>query len=226
MASERKETSMTEGFLRSIKTSVLRSIILVAVFLSLSAMPGLADSTVDQSFTTGGNPLIFINGCCAFVGQTYTAGLNGTLAGVSIDVVDLPGYNFPLNVQIRTVAGGLPTTNILGQTTVNAFTLTDLIAFPQTIPQIAGNEYAIVVDFVGGPAQGLVDQAYWQGGMCSACPGSTVFSSDGGVDWTPSFPDTSAHLITYVNSAVPEPGSALLLILGAVISGIYLRRRT
>src|SRR3954471_20048094 len=70
--------------------------------------------TIDQSFTTGTGLTDIINGAAAFIGQTYTAGTTGTLAGVSVDVHDLdlvgdgPAFNLPLDVQIRTVINGLP----------------------------------------------------------------------------------------------------------------------
>ena len=69
--------------------------------------------------------------CCAFIGQTYTAGLSGALAAVSLDVVETPGNSVPLAVQIRTVSGGFPTTTVLGETIATAFGSGDLIKFSQ-----------------------------------------------------------------------------------------------
>src|SRR5216683_6117222 len=87
----------------------------VLLFLTCAPFSTRAD-TVDQSFTGPITEGASINECCAFIGQTYTAGLSGTLAAVSLDVVETPGSSFPLDAQIRTVSGGLPTTTVLGET--------------------------------------------------------------------------------------------------------------
>ncbi len=215
---------MTASFMSRLKTSLPRYGTALAALLLLCVGRSFGDGVVDQSFTTGNNAIVFINGCCAFIGQTYTAGLTGTLAGVSVDVVEFPSSNFPLDVQIRSVVIGLPTAGILGETTATVFTLSDFISFSQTIPQVAGDQYAIVVDFVGAPPQGGGGQGYWIGST-SLYPGRMpVLSSDGGISWSATgFGDTDSHFITYVSATVPEPGSALLLVLGAAIVGIALR---
>ena len=152
---------MAASFTSRLKTRLPRYGVALAALLFLCVGHSFGDGVVDQSFTTGNNAIAFINGCCAFIGQTYTAGLTGTLAGVSVDVVELPGSNFPLHVQIRSVVAGLPTVGILAETTATAFSLSDLISFSQTVPQVAGNQYAIVVDFVGAPPQG--SEGFWIG---------------------------------------------------------------
>jgi hypothetical protein len=58
----------------------------LAFFFCFSVRPSFVGAaTIDQSFTSPTNLGANINECCAFVGQTYTAGLTGTLAGVSVD---------------------------------------------------------------------------------------------------------------------------------------------
>ena len=187
---------------------------LVFVF-GLYARPSFADSfTLDQSFTSGNNLFAVINSCCAFVGQTYTAGLLGMLAGVSVDISEISGDNFPLDVQIRTVTGGLPTTTILGETSTTAFSLSNVITFPQAITQVPGSEYAIVVDFLGAPPQGLA-VGNWIGGTGNLYPfGDSVSSLDGGATWVAFGPnDFDSNFQTFVNP-VPEPSSLLLLSAG------------
>src|SRR5262245_12417907 len=108
----------------------------LAMVLLLAASESRASTiTVDQSFNAATNLISSINDCCAFIGQVYTAGLTGSLAGVSVDVLESPGNNFPLDVQIRSVANGLPSLTILGDTITTAFSLTDFIAFIQPISQ-------------------------------------------------------------------------------------------
>jgi len=146
------------------------------------------------------------------VGQTYTAGLTGTLAGVSVDIVERSGDNFPLDVQIRTAMGGLPTTTTLGETSTTAFSLNDVITIPQTVTQVAGVEYAIVVDFLGAPPPGPNQfVGIWSGATGNLYPrGDLVFSFDGGLTFDLSS-GADVHFITFVNTPVPEPSSLLLL---------------
>lgn len=202
----------------------------IAIFAGLLLVLGLpfgiarAD-TIDQSFTPGVNLSASINDCCAFIGQTYTAGLTGTLAGVSVDVGESGGFNFPLNVQIRSVVGALPTTTILGQTSTTAFSLNDVITFAQSIDQVAGTQYAIVVSFLGAPPAPGVGTGFWGGATGNLYPGGdSVLSFDGGVTW--SFSGASNFdnsFITFVNTTpVPEPASITLLGLGLYLFFISL----
>jgi hypothetical protein len=191
-----------------------------AIFLScIFTAPGIAGIIVDQSFTPPVDEFDLINDCCAFTGETYTAGLTGALAGVSLDVSEYSQYNFPLDVQIRTVCGGLPTTTILGETTTTAFSSNNVIVFPQAISQVAGVQYAIVVDFLGaapeGPGQGV---GSWAGATGNLYPGGMIVSSeDYGVTWPISYAGDASDFITYVNTPIPEPSSPLLPGLATVL---------
>jgi hypothetical protein len=201
-------------------TTMQKQIAIFAGLLLVLCLPfGIARAdTIDQSFTPGVSASAAINDCCAFIGQTYTAGLTGTLTGVSVDVVESGGFNFPLNVQIRSVVGALPTTTILGQTSTTAFSFNDVITFAQSIDQVAGTRYAIVVNFVGAPPAPGVGTGTWSGALGNLYPGGDeVFSFDGGVTWSLSSPaDTDDNaFITFVNTRpVPEPASITLLGLG------------
>jgi len=163
----------------------LRSACLPVLWFALSAY---AQPILDQSLTpppSYGGYDASINSCCAYIAQTYTAGLTGTLAGVSISVESQSVH--PLKVAIRTVSGGVPTTTILGDVTLgsSSATLSDLIVFPQLIPQTAGTQYAIVVNYVGAPppAEGA-EQGTWHGAISTTFqdlyPAGANFGSFGG----------------------------------------------
>ena len=168
------------------------------------ALPLSVQSILDQSFTFPANLSAAINECCGFVGQTYTAGVTGTLAGISIEVVSSSA--FPLHVAIHTVAGALPTDTVLGDVTLssNSSALSQLIAFPQSIPQVAGVQYAIVVSYLGapppGPGQG---QGSWGGATGDAYSGGAlVISFNGGASWVVESPDFDLHFQTFINPPV------------------------
>lgn len=74
-----------------------------------------AQTVVDQSFTSPNNLGAAINECCAFVAQTFTAGLSGTLAGVNINVIPSENSPFALHVAIDTVTStGEPSSLLTG----------------------------------------------------------------------------------------------------------------
>jgi hypothetical protein len=202
-----------------------RSLLLVVL-----AMPCWG-STIDQSFISGGGSLgTFINECCKFVAQTYTAGLTGTLAGIEIDVSS--SLAFPLDVQIQSVAGGIPTGIILGDMTLGSSSslLSSLITFPQLIPQVAGTQYAIVVDYptapfvVGGSGQGV---GGWGGGTGNPYPGGQDLMflgtswTDGGGIGSAGF---ASHFQTFVTNTTPEPSTGVLVLTAGVIA-LMLRRK-
>ncbi len=169
-----------------------------------------AQPILDQSFTpptSYGGYDASINSCCAYIAQTYTAGLTGTLAGVSISVESQSVH--PLHIAIRTVSEGVPTNTVLGDIELasSSTTLSDLIAFPQSIPQTAGTQYAIVVNYVGAPppAEGA-EQGTWHGAISTTFqdlyPAGTNFGSFDGM-FTP-HPDVAGDLFfkTFVNPVI------------------------
>jgi len=177
-----------------------------------------AQSILDQSFTFPANLGAAINECCAFIGQTYTAGVTGTLAGISIEVVSSSA--FPLHVAIRTVAGGLPTTTVLGDVTLSSSSsaLSQLIVFLQSIPQVAGVQYAIIVNYLGAPPTGGGQgQGSWGGATGNAyAGGDLVISFNGGVSWLAESPNNfDLHFKTFVTPPLVaiaidiKPGSFL-----------------
>jgi hypothetical protein len=184
----------------------LATIEMVFFMLCASADPVRAQTVVDQSFTSPTNLVANINECCAFVAQTFTAGLTGTLAGVNIDVSS-SNSPFPLHVAIHTVtSNGQPSSTILGETTLNSnsSSLSMLITFPEVINIVAGEQYAIVVNYQGAspPGAGQV-QGIWFGATGNVYTGGDLYFSVGGSSWFPSgLGDHDVHFQTYVTAAI------------------------
>ena len=147
------------------------------IFLCPFLLPNLlvAQAVIDQSFTSPHNASVFINECCTFVAQTFSAGVSGTLDGVNIDVAS-NNNTYPLHVTINTVTiSGEPSSTILGDTTLspNSAPPSLLITFPQVINIAAGVQYAIVVNYQGAPPAGPYQvQGSWTGAKQKARAGS------------------------------------------------------
>ena len=208
-----------------IKTFVFCGLTFLCPFL----MPNLlvAQPVIDQSFTSPNTLSAFINDCCAFIAQTFTAGLSGTLDGVFIDVVS-NNSPFPLQVAIHTVTiNGEPSSTILSNTTLssNSAPPSLFITFPQVINIVAGVQYAIVVNYQGAPLPGFgQSQGSWYGASGNYYPGGDVYGSVDGSSWF-SFSAgenyVDLHFQTYVTAditlvelsfftATPKAGKVLL----------------
>ncbi len=157
---------------------------------------------VDQSCTADNNMSAEINSGFLFSAQTFTAGVDGVLAGITIDVNASSIGTYPLHVAIRTVDGyGRPSTTILGETTLDSWSAppTKIISFPQTIPVGMGNRYAIVVNYQGGAEVKGKPLGMWQGATGDPYPGGASFASvSDGLTWTPVIEDGDFHFETLV----------------------------
>ena len=119
--------------------------------------------------------------------QTFTAGRDGVLAGVSIDTYDAneepPTPSAPLRVSIRNTENGLPGQTVLATTVLDSqvVPISQLITFPQH-PQIhSGVQYAIVLNLENPQPS---DRAGWIGSVGNAYPrGDECASFNAGVDW-------------------------------------------
>jgi hypothetical protein len=187
-----------------------------SVVLSLTTQNSRA-AILDQSFTQPGGASAFVNEAFAFVAQTYTAQLSGTLAGVSVDIDSVAG--FPLRVTIRSVVNGLPGGDILGETILpmSSAGIGDIIVFDERIPQQNGVQYAISVDYPGepGPA-GLAHR--WDGALGDPYDGGALAFSLDGENWFFDEPRVvDLHFRSFVN-VVPEPSSLPAFLAGVAVA--------
>ena len=84
-----------------------------------------------------------------------------------------------MHVTVRAATNGVPGA-ILGETTLGTATsgLNNLITFTNSIQQVAGQQYAIVVDYPPGPGAGL-----WNGSTQNPYAGGTLVADSGGGSW-------------------------------------------
>jgi hypothetical protein len=158
---------------------------------------------VDQSFTSGNDLSDGLYGHPVLMAQTYTAGVSGTLQGVAIDVSSFT--NLVARVQIETVTGGVPSNVVLGQARAGAsgdLSINTVIPFSTSIPQVAGRQYAILVDYPDAPTffNGQENSGSWNGSDGNLYPGGTLCTTfDNGTTWT-SFQSSGVdvHFQTFV----------------------------
>jgi hypothetical protein len=163
-----------------------------AVHFDQSSICGAAKAPVlDQSFTAGNDLSDGLFGKPALMAQTYTAGVTGTLQGVAIDVDSFT--TFVARVQIEALTpGGVPNNVVLGQaraSTSGTLSLNTVIPFSTTIAQVAGQQYAILVDYPDAPMffNGQDIAGEWNGTDGNLYSAGTLFTTfDNGVTWTSS----------------------------------------
>src|SRR3954469_21395826 len=146
-----------------------------------------------------------INECCAFVFQTFTAGLNGSLVGVSVSV-PFANSSLPLNVAIRAVENGYPTSTVLASATLqspNTF-LDQIVTFPAPVPIVASKQYAIALSYPGAPPG--------SGGTAEAATGDLYSGGKMLIFYDPGWLDGGVDLLfkTYVVPAIDSGTQAVL----------------
>jgi hypothetical protein len=197
----------------------------------------LQTGVLDQEFVIPQGYGAVIDEASDFVGQTYTAGLTGTLTGVNVDLSEFGSTTVPLRVAIYEVSAGVPTSTVLGETVLALGnpSLNDLISFSEIIPQVTGMQYAIVINYLGSPSPGgilgqwLGGTTFWQGSTRDDYFGGQVVFSNDTTTWT-TYEDGDFHFRTFVlpqeTVPVPESSSVLgLLAFGALGVGSLLKRK-
>jgi hypothetical protein len=142
---------------------------------------------LDQSFITGNDLSDGLYGRPVLMAQSFTAGISGTLQGVAIDVTAIDP-SLVARIQIEAIAGGVPSNVVLGQARAASgdLAVTTVIPFSTAIPQVAGQQYAILVDYPEAPpfVDGIENTASWNGSDGNLYPGGTLLSTfDNGTTW-------------------------------------------
>jgi hypothetical protein len=158
-----------------------------AVHYDQSSACSSSNARLDQSFVAPSDLSDGLYGRPVLMAQSYTAGITGTLQGVAIDVTSFT--TFVARVQIETVVGGVPSGVVLGQaraSTSGNLSINTVIPFTNPIPQVAGQQYAIVVDYPDAPAfsNGQPSAGSWNGSDGNVYPRGTLLASfDNGTVW-------------------------------------------
>ncbi len=142
----------------------------------------------DQSFTSPSDLSDGLYGHPVLMAQSYTAGLTGTLQGVAIDVTALDRTQVA-RIQIEAISDGEPSNIVLAQARAphaGDLSIDTVIPIPGGVPQLAGHQYAILVDYPDAPAfsDGIPNTASWNGATGNAYPAGTMFATfDDGAAW-------------------------------------------
>jgi hypothetical protein len=195
-------TMMDEARKRRPRVSLV-AVLSAMLWIGLVAPPAAATKMLDQSFTTGYNLGAWIGDGCEFVAQTFTAGITGALTGVNIDVESIPGAP-PLRVVIRTGTRGRPSGPPLAVRYLSnpQAPLSRLIAFAQPIPVVAGQQYAIQVNYRG--VKSRTEAGWWKGVAGDPYPGGQMLAGNCSDQPTPfwfSSVPSDVHFRTYVEPA-------------------------
>jgi len=144
---------------------------------------------LDQSFTTPFDLSDGLYGHPVLMGQSYTAGITGTLQGVAIDVIAVDP-TLVARIQIEAIADGRPSGTVLAQARAphaGDLSLNTVISIPGGVAQVAGQQYVILVDYPEAPpfVDGIQNTASWNGSDGNAYPAGTMFATfDNGATWT------------------------------------------
>jgi hypothetical protein len=159
-----------------------------AVHFDQSSVCQANSAQLDQSFITGNDLSAGLYGRPVFEAQSYTAGLTGTLQGVAIDVSAIDVTQVA-RIQIEAIVNGVPSNVVLGSARAASggdLAITTVIPFSTAIPQVAGQQYAILVDYPDAPpfVNGIENTASWNGSDGNLYPAGTLLSTfDGGTTW-------------------------------------------
>jgi hypothetical protein len=190
-------------------------------FIIVINLPSARAATLlDQSFTKkgGGNLASFINECCQFVAQTFTAGLSGKFESVRINVQGIPQASSQLRVSLWSTKQGIPQDTILSTILPSGTSLiSNKIIFPDHFNIHAGSMYALIVNYVKAPPPGFGGlQGFWDGNSDNQYSGGEMLAYDNQTNqWTNQGEGFDVFFETYV-IPTPIPASIWLLFSGLV----------
>lgn len=206
--------------------------IAAATFAFTAALPAAAAPVVDQSFATTDDPdhNTGLGIVSTSLGQSFTVGLTGTLAGVEFSIFKFRGTTGDLTVDIRSVTGAGPSASA-GSALATASVANAAIVFESSSPYAYSTIY---VDFsaaglhvMAGDILSFVlsspisEQFAVQTDYLDAYAGGERWSQDG--DGNPFSANSSADLSFRTFVSVPEPGTTTLL--GLSLAGLVAFRR-
>lgn len=156
-----------------------------------------AGETVDQQITSATGASEYAITVTTWIAQKFTAGANGRLTKVALELRNTSAGTGPLIIEIRDDNAGAVGTTILGQTSIPPSDITGSLTYVNAnlidAPSVAsGTSYWIVAHIqLGGTHQ------YNWGSTTVSTLAST--SADSGITWTPA--SFSMHIKTYVSTA-------------------------
>lgn len=159
-----------------------------AVHFDQSSVCASNTAQLDQSFITGNDLSDGLYGRPVLMAQSYTAGINGTLQGVAIDVSAIDVTQVA-RIQIEAIVNGIPSNVVLGSARAASggdLSINTVIPVGGSVPQVAGQQYAILVDYPDAPPffNGIENTASWNGSDGNLYPAGTMFDTfDGGATW-------------------------------------------
>lgn len=201
------------------------------VLITVSQLASLCKGaiTLDQSFTPP--PAANLSFNVSFggsLGQTFTAGLTGSLAEVRVDV--MAARSSQLQVSIYEAPGGFPSLALLGSVLLPSASssISDPIVFSTPVNIVAGQSYLLAIDY---PLEttSVPGGNSWKGRTSNAyASGTTYYRSNTNGIWL-TYGSYDLFFQTYVDvaSPTPEPASLTLWSLGALgcIAATYHQRR-
>jgi hypothetical protein len=108
-------------------------------------------------------------------------------------------------IQIETIVNGVPSHVVLGSARAargGDLSINTVIPFSTAIPQVAGQQYAILVDYPDAQmfVDGIENTASWNGATGNLYPAGTLLSTfDNGATWTSFASDGfDVHFQTFV----------------------------
>jgi hypothetical protein len=177
----------------------------------------------DQEFIPDITMGCYINEGCKYIGQSFTAGKSGKLFDVSIDVYPISN-DYNLKVMLFDAENGKPTSNLLASKLLDQSyaSLSYSIIFDNDVEIIAGQQYAIVVNYPDAPEPlSGMRQGIWMG--ASGYDGGNLIYGNNLVTWGKSKKyDLRFDTRLSVSEAVPEP-STLPLLFSSILFFIGIR---
>jgi len=143
---------------------------------------------LDQSFTAPGGLSAGLYGKPVLTAQSYTASVSGNLQGVALDITALDVTKVA-RIQIEAISNGVPSNVVLGEARAAAggdLSINTVIPFTTAIPQVAGQQYAILVDYPEAPpfVDNIQNTASWNGAGDNAYAAGTMYATfDNGTTW-------------------------------------------